>query len=405
MHHALALFLAIVCVTPAMADEWTRFRGPNGAGIAPPLDVPDRWTEDDFAWRANLPGVGHGSPVVWRDRVYLTSGDTQLGELYLHALDVATGQRVWSKTHDVASYDMHTLNTIASTTPAVDERHVYVTFYQPGNVTLVAYTHQGDKAWRADLGEFTSHHGFAASPIVVDGLVCLQGDNPKSGYVVALDAETGDERWRATRDASGSEAYSTPTTLPLADDRKAVVFSSTSGGVTAVDAANGETLWQQADTLPARTVSSPIVAGDLVLAACGSGGNGKQMVALRATDDGQVQPAYTLTKNVPYVPTGIVAGDLLFLVHDRGTISCVELATGKPLWTKRLGARYYCSPILLGDRLLCVSMDGEAIMLSAGREFEVLGRTDLGEGTQATPAVADGRLFIRTASQLFCLAE
>lgn len=404
MQRRLIVFVALLCAMPAVADEWTRFRGPNGTGIAPPLDIPNTWTESDFAWQVDLPGTGHGSPVVWQDHVYLTSGDSQAGTAQLLAYNVATGEPVWSKSHRVSPYGMHTLNAIASTTPAVDAQHVYFTYYTPGNVALVAYQHDGTEAWRAELGEFSSEHGFAASPIVVNNLVCLQGDNAEAGYVAAFDSQTGDERWRAERAAS-SEAYSTPAIIQLADARTAVVYSSTSGGVTAVDAASGQTVWQQADALPARTVSSPIVAGNLVLAACGSGGNGKQLVALRTTGKGQVEPAYKLTKNVPYVPTGIVAGDLLFLVHERGTMSCFELTTGQELWTKRLGAKYYCSPILLGDRLLCVSMDGEAIMLAAGRRFEVLGRTDLGEGTEATPAVADGRLFIRTASKLFCLAE
>src|SRR5690606_23051085 len=126
---------------------------------------------------------------------------------------------------------------------------------------------------------------------------------------------------------------------------------------------------------------------------------------IRADGNDEPEVAFTLTRNVPYVPTAIVAGDLLFLWHDRGTVSCVELASGETGWTERIGGTVFGSPICLGDRLLALSTSGEAVMLANSREFKLLGRSDLGEATQATPAVAGGRLFLRTESKLMCLSE
>ncbi|QDU54815.1 PQQ-binding-like beta-propeller repeat protein [Aeoliella mucimassa] len=392
----------LMVVSTAMADEWPRFRGPNGAGIAPALAIPDRWTPDDFAWQVDLAGSGHGSPVVHGDQLFVTSG-SESGQVYLEAYAVDSGKRTWQQSLGGAPFRKHQLNAVASSTPAVDDKQVYVTYYRPGHVQLAAYTHAGKPVWEIDLGEFTCQHGFSASPIVIDDLVCLQGDNPKQGYLAAFDCSTGKQRWQATRD-TGKEAYSTPATMTLANDKQVIVNSSQVEGITVIDPATGDKLWQPPQGFPERTVGSPVVAGDVVLAACGSGGGGKLMTACRITPTGCEQ-LYTLTKNIPYVPTGVAMGDLLFLIHDRGTMSCIDLSTQETLWVKRLGGGYYCSPILLGDRILCVSMEGEAIMLSAGREFQVLGRTDLGEGTEATPAVADGRLFIRTSSKLFCVAE
>lgn len=398
---SLAPFLAasILC-----AEEWPRFRGPNGAGVAPAIGVPDEWTDSDYAWQVDLPGMGHSSPVVWGELVFVTSGDADSGELYLDAYDVASGERRWRRTLSAGPFAMHASNCLASSTPALDEQHVYLSLYAVDGVNLVAFTHAGDVVWRCALGDFGSPHGFAASPATVGDVVCMQGDTTEGGYLVALDIKSGDEKWRAERPA-GKESYATPAVMHLADDRPAIVSTSMTGGIRGVDPATGEQRWQVVDALPARTVSSPLVAGDWVLAACGGGGNGKQMAALRLTDAGLAEPAYTLTKNVPYVPTGIVAGELLFLWHERGTITCFELATGDPLWTKRVGGKYYCSPVLLGNRLLSVSMSGEAVVLAADRQYQVLGRTDLGEGSQATPAVADGRLFLRTESKLMCLEE
>ncbi|WP_425397241.1 PQQ-binding-like beta-propeller repeat protein [Aeoliella sp.] len=403
MHPTLTAIAILLCTLPATAEEWTRFRGPNGTGVAPPLAIPDTWTESDFAWHIELPGTGHGSPVIWDDQLFITSGDQETGDVYFESYNVATGDRLWRNTGKASALGMHTLNAFASTTPTVDGERVYFTYYNPGNVTLVAYTLDGQEVWSQDLGDFTGEHGFSISPIVVDGMLYLQNEDNNSGYLLALDAKTGDEAWRVERRAH-RHAYSTPATMTMPDGTLAIVFTSQASGITAVDAKSGEKLWQFEDVLPDRTVNSPIVAGDIVVAGCGSGTNGKQLIAYQMTTDGP-QELYRLNRNVPNVPTGIVVDDLLFLIHERGTMSCLELATSEKVWTKRLGGRYYCSPILLGDRLLCISMEGEAIMLSAGREFKELGRTDLGEGTQATPAVADGRLFIRTASKLYCLQE
>ena len=386
----------------ARAQQWTRFRGPDGTGVAPALAVPNQWTDDDYAWQIELPGVGHGSPVVYGDLVFVTSGNAN-GSVNLDAYNVATGKRAWHQTLAGETFRKHTLNAQSSTTPAVDSQHVYVSFYSPGNVHLAAFTHQGKPAWQKDLGEFTCEHGFASSPIVVGDLVCMQGENSRQGYLVALDAATGNQRWRATR-AKSKEAYSTPATMTLANGKQLIVNSTTAEGITAIDPADGSKHWQSPKALPERTVGSPLVVGDLVLASCGSGGGGKLMTACRITPTGGEQ-VFTLDKNIPYVPTGVSDGKLLYLIHDRGTMSCVDLKSHDTLWTKRLGGKFYCSPILLGDRLLCVSMEGEAVMLAAGRDFNVLGRTELAEGTQATPAVADGRLFIRTATRLYCLAE
>ena len=405
MHYQIVAFaLAFTSATLTTAEEWARFRGPNGTGLAPAIDVPNQWTASDYAWTVELPGAGHSSPVVVGDQVFVTSADEASGNLFFEAYDASTGSRRWRKVLGLSEYDMHAANNYASSTPAADGRQTYLAYYSPGEVMLIAYALDGEEKWRTGLGEFGSGHGFAASPMVVGDVVCLQGDTAEGGYLVALDTRTGNEKWRTTR-PPGKESYATPAVIDMPGGMQAIVATSQMGGIRGIDPATGDELWQEADAFPARTVSSPIVSDDLVIAACGSGGNGKRLTAVRVRNDGNPEHAFALTQNVPYVPTGIVCDDLLFLWHERGTVTCVDLTTHEPLWTKRVGGKYYCSPVCLGDRLLAVSMDGEAVMLVAGREYEVLGRTDLGESTQATPAVSKGRLFLRTESRLMCLAE
>ncbi|MDA8746486.1 PQQ-like beta-propeller repeat protein, partial [Rubripirellula amarantea] len=241
---SLAMLVVLLFAHSATADEWARFRGPNGTGVAPPLDIPNSWSESDFAWQAGLPGVGHSSPVVSGDQVYITAGDERTGAVHLEAYDVETGKRAWRQSVEASARGMNNLNAYASTTPAVDDKHVYLTYYNPGSVTLVAYTHAGNEVWRRDLGDFTGEHGFSVSPIVVGDLVCLQNDDNDGGCLMALDVMTGDERWRVERSA-GKHAYSTPATMRMPDGTLAIIFTSKATGITAVDAKTGAQLWQQ----------------------------------------------------------------------------------------------------------------------------------------------------------------
>src|SRR5690606_7620016 len=167
----------------------------------------------------------------------------------------------------------------------------------------------------------------------------------------------------------------------------------------------GERVWQKADAFPVRTVGSPVIAGNIIVATCGSGGNGVQLVAVRQKPDGSWEDLYTHKRDVPFVPTPVVKDNLLFLWHERGTVKCVDLETGEPRWSQRVGGKYYGSPVCVGDRIVTLSAEGEAVMLRASGTYELMARNDLGEASQATIAVGDGMMYLRTESRLMCLGH
>jgi outer membrane protein assembly factor BamB len=400
--------MVAMCAASALwADNWERFRGPNGAGQSDATGIPTTWSEKNILWRQSLPGMGHGSPVVWGDRLFLMSADSASGGQIVQAFDALTGKPLWEQRYDSRTYSMHQFNSFASSTPAVDDRHVYVMWYANGRINVAALTHDGDEVWRRDAGSFSEKHGFGKSPIVVGDVVCVANDNEGTSAIVAFDGASGDTRWQLRRTSPAQTVFATPCLFDPSAARKVLLTVSTSTGLAGIDAASGKLLWEGlAETVPLRCVSSPIVAQGLVFISSGVGGNGKFFVAARPGSEGKgPEEVYRVQQNVPNVPTPVVAGDLLFLWHDRGTVACHDVATGDLHWRERVGGDYHSSPLAIGDRIFCGSRQGEMIVLAADRQFKVLARNPLGEPCHATPAIAHNRLFVRTETELLCVGE
>lgn len=395
------------CFAAAVYGEgdWPRFRGPNGAGAGVAPGVAGEWSSTSYQWRAELGGVGHGSPVVAGGKVFVTTGEPATGESELIALSAATGAEQWRRRQPGGERHLHAANSYASTTPALDDERVYLTGATPAGVYCAAYSHAGEELWRRSLGQYVSSHGFASSPVVEGGLVYVADDDKEASSILALNAKTGDTVWQAERPSGNKSAYATPV-LARSDDRPVLITQSKAAGIEGMDPATGQSLWRLPDVLPARCVSSPVVvAGSLVLGACGSGGGGKHLVAVRLNGTGASE-AYRMQRGVPYVPTPVVLGDLLVLWHDGGTLSAAIAETGEPLWKKRIGGKFFASPVSLGGGVVVnVSTAGEAVVVQVDATgCEVIARNDLGEPTHASPAVADGRLYLRTESKLVCIS-
>lgn len=405
-----SMFFTILIVgstfTTVHAENWDRFRGPNGAGQSDAAGIPTEWKADNFLWRRPLPGIGHSSPVIWGERLFIMSGDVATGEQILSAIDALSGAPLWEQRFDGSSYSMHTFNSYASSTPAVDAEHVYFMWLADGRINLAALTHEGDEVWRRDVGPFEEKHGFGKSPVVWDDLVYVVTDSEAPSAMLALDRLSGDVRWQIPR-ASGTTAFATPCVLDATAENKLLLTVSTASGLAAVDADTGEVAWQGLEeAVPQRCVSSPIVANGLVFISSGVGGNGKYLVAARpGTARRGPTEVYRLRQSVPNVPTPVVAGDLLFLWHDRGYVSCYDVSSGRQHFLERVGGNYHSSPLRIGDRIFCASREGEMVVLAADPEFKLLARNSLGEPCHATPAVAHDRLYVRTETTLLCVGE
>jgi outer membrane protein assembly factor BamB len=399
----------MICFTlanAAFAENWSRFRGPNGAGQSDDNTIPSTWTPEDILWKQTLPGIGRSSPVIWDETLYLTYADPDSGAQIISAYDVANGARLWQKQFDAAKYHINDLNSLASSTPAVDDKYVFVLYLQEGDVKIVALNHAGQEVWRQSAGPFQEVHGFGISPIVVDDLVYVARASGAQSEVTAFDRATGAIRWTLPQKA-GTTAFSTPCLLDPNAAQKILLTTSTTAGLVAIDALTGKTAWHGfQDELDQRCVASPIVSNGLVFVGCGQGGNGKLLLAVRpGSEKSPPAESYRIKQSVPQVPTPIVAGDLLFVWTDRGVVSCYDIPTGKQHWRERIGGDFHSSPIRIGNRILCLSRTGDAIVLAADKSYRLLARNSLNGFCAATPAVANHRLFIRTDTSLICIGE
>jgi outer membrane protein assembly factor BamB len=399
--------MALACVaSPARADDnWPRFRGPNGSGVSDD-PFPVRITDKDIAWKAELPGIGHSSPVVWGKRVFVTAADEEAGKRLLLCLDAGDGSMLWQHDVDLEAFKKHGENSYASSTPALDARRAYVQWTTPEHFAVVAVNHDGTEAWRVDLGAYKTQHGGGGSPVVYGDMVIVNVDQDQPGsFVAALDCATGKVRWRTPR-ASKNFSTSTPCVYRGADGREQLIVTTNANGFTALDPATGAVVWELPGAFKDRVVSSPVVAAGRVIGACGEGGRGKGVVAVKppVTVDEKPDVAYTLTDEVPYVPSPIAFRDRLFTWSDSGTVICGDAASGEEIWRGKVKGGFFGSPVCAAGRLYCLSKRGEVVVVDAAAdEFKELGRSDLKEASHATPAIAAGRMYLRTIGHVVCV--
>lgn len=405
MPHPSTLLLALCLALPGLvtADApWSRFRGLNGDGISDADTVPVSWKQSDFKWKTKLPGSGHSSPVIWNERLFITCSEKKTGIRTLVCLDPHEGKLLWQRDFAAKTHSQHRYNNYASCSPVVDADRVYVLWATPKQVTLLAVDHGGHEVWRRNLGPFKSMHGIGTSPIVVGEMVVLSNDQSGKASLIALDRRTGQTRWKIDRN-SGLTPASTPC---LHDDGRGprLIFTSTAHGITAVDPTNGRIDWQLEKVFLDRCVGSPISAGGLVVASFGFGTKGTRMVGVRPNPD-KPEPdiVIDLKQTVPLTCTPLAYKGRLYCLTDDGRITCLRLTNGELLWRDKLPSRFFGSPICVNGRIYVMSMDGEAFVLATGDKFELLARNPLGELSYATPAVAFGRLYMRTQEHLICI--
>jgi outer membrane protein assembly factor BamB len=400
----------VALALPAGAQEWTQFRGPNATGVSAAKGLPVTWSESDVVYRVKLAGESHSQPVVWGDKIFVTSATKDNGkERFLVCLSKADGKELWKKSYTQPTHKPGNVNSgFANGSAAVDAERVYANFVSEQQFSVRAFDHSGKELWTANLGTFTSQHGYGASPMLYDGKLIVTNDQDAESFIVALDAKSGKTVWKsARRPQKQGTAYSTPVLLERPGQKPELLTTSQSHGISSIDPKTGAMNWE-AKVFDKRAVASPVVAGNLVFGSCGSGGGGIYLAAVKLGGKGDVtssHQAYTLkdADTAGYVPTPLVAGDKLFLVSDSGFGSCVEAATGKVLWRERLGNGFFASPVLADGKIYGVTKDGQVVVWEASSEFKLLGKTSLGEGSNSSPAIDGNRFYFKTYTQLICV--
>ena len=405
---AQALLFAAAAVH---ASDWPQFRGPTGQGHAPDGPVPLTWSEtENVAWKAPVPGRGWSSPVIADGLVWLTTAvtDREAGtSLRLLAYDAGRGEAA-TDVEVFAVSDTRLLNqknSFASPTPAIDPggERVYVHFGAQGTAAVAAGGESaGEVLWRTRF-PYTSQHGNGGSPILHDGLLIVSIDGYDTAYLVAVDAATGEERWRTVREAPISQAYSTPLAIRVENGEQAEQIVNVSAfRASAHEPATGREIWRIEYPGGFSNVSRPVYGHGLVYLSTGF--NEPVLLAVRPTGTGDVtnsEVAWRLRRGAPLTVSPILVGDALYAVTDNGIATCIDALTGEIRWQRRLGGNHSASPIYAGGRIYFQNEEGVTTVIAPDAEFEQLARNELDGATLASIAVSGGALFIRTGTHLY----
>ncbi|MEQ1860504.1 MAG: PQQ-binding-like beta-propeller repeat protein [Chthoniobacteraceae bacterium] len=394
------VFVALLAVCAWSAEaEWPQFRGPTGQGISAATGVPVKWSAtENVAWSVEVPGRGWSSPVFSNGRLYLTSAVDDGGVITLRALcfDAVDGRTLWDTTvftpEPGPATKMHRKNSAASPTPIVTEDRLYVHF---GHMGTAALDLSGKVVWRQTELAYPPVHGTGGSPILAEGALVFSCDGQSDPFVVALDAATGAVRWKAPRNSPAMKQFSFSTPLAVKRGGVTQIISPGSGLVGAYDLKDGRELWRVAYGEGYSVVPRPVFAHDLLFVS--SSFDKPTLYAVRP--DG-TDVAWTIPKGAPHTASTIVVGDEIYFVSDGGIATCADARTGDVHWTERVGGNFSASPIAAEGRIYFQNETGIGTVIAAGRKFEVLATNDLAEPTLASPAVADGAIFIRSEKRL-----
>jgi outer membrane protein assembly factor BamB len=398
----------------AQAEDWPVWRGPRGDGTSTETGIPLRWSAtENVAWKTPIPGKGYSSPIIWGNRVFVTSCTEEDGKRVLLCLDRECGKVLWQQIVLTAPLEKkHHLNSYASSTPVTDGRHVWVTFLAYPNMEVACFDLDGNKVWQRSPGKLLSVHGFCTSPILHQDLLILNGDQDAEAYLVALDKNSGQERWRVDR-PNRTRSYCTPLLIQT-PHRPGITQLVLSGSkcVASYDADTGKQLWIHDGPTEQYVASLVLHQGVLFLT---TGFPERHLMGLSPDGEGNITSTRSVLWHIPhsvngergasYVPSPIAHDGYFFVVSDAGYLSCLEARTGKRLWMHKLGRRHSASPVLVQGHFVFLDDDGNCFVVKASPHFEIVARNVMGEECYASPAVAHGQLFVRTLHDLYCLGN
>ncbi|MGA9768486.1 MAG: PQQ-binding-like beta-propeller repeat protein [Blastocatellia bacterium] len=433
------LILSLGLITPARAQNWPTFRGPQASGVATGKALPSTWNSHNstnILWKTRIPGLAHSSPIIWGNRVFITTAvrndsasafrtdtddnapvkeDTR-HSWRLYCLDKTSGRIIWQKVaHEgVPKVMRHLKATQANSTPATDGKNVVAIFASEG---LFCFDFKGNLIWKQDLGildpglhdDATYQWGYSSSPVIYKNLVIVQCDGHAQSFIAAYDLKDGKRVWSVPRGEMPS--WSTPTIYE--GKARAELITNAPKFIRGYDPATGHELWRFSNEDLIVQVPTPFIANEMFYLTGGwPGGRAIKVIrpgavgdiSLKDEQSSSEQVVWRLPRGGPYVPTPIVYGDYLYACSDRGVLACYSAKTGQHIYQQRINDQsigFSASPVAADGKLYFASEDGEVYVIKAGPRYELLAINPIGEAMMATPAISDGVIVIRGTSHIF----
>jgi len=384
------------------AEDWTGWRGPKGTGVSGENEAVLKWgPKENILWRTDVPGIGRSSAIVVKDRVFLTTGIEEDQSRRLLCFSKIDGKLLWNTlVHQGPPGEMHQLNTTASSTPCSTGKLVFPVFIDDSILIVAAVDFEGNIVWKKQLGTFFSKHGFAASPVLFEKGVIINGHQDGEAFIVMLDTNTGEEIWKH-KPLVNQRSFSTPVIVDY--EGRPIMILTGAQYTSALDPKTGELLWY-AGGPSEKFVCTPSIGHGMVFSFGGS--PEKNAMAVRLGGQGDVTASHITwrtSRSMPYIPSPILVGDYLHIMNDSGVYTCLEPVTGKILHTGRKSRDVNSSPIAVGEHIYFFEDSGECNVIRNGADFDLVAHNELGEPVFSTPAVSDAKLFVRSETGLFCL--
>ena len=440
MKPLFAWVLSIALVSVVYSQNWPSFRGQNSVGVGDGSNPPTTWDTAksiNIVWKTAIPGLGHSSPIIWDDRIFVTTAvssdmnsqfvhgltetpasaeDTSQQSFRVYCLNKNTGNIIWENTiyEGVPKVKRHVKSSFANPTPVTNGKRLVVSF---GSEGLYCFDLNGKLLWKQDLGILDGgwssgpnfHWGFGSSPIIYKDLVIVQCDSQNQAFLAAYNLANGKRVWQATREEDSS--WSTPTIYE--GKTQAELITSGTKYYRGYDPLTGKELWRLADGVDVK-IPTPIAINGLYFLGGGSSNSRQRFYVVRAGVKGEISSADANANSIawqsqqirPHIVTPIVYRNYLYVCTDNGIVSQYRAETGEPTFRARLGSggSFSASPVAADGKVYFVSEDGDVFVVKAGTTFELLARNSMGEVVMATPAIGGGMIIIRGQNHVFGIA-
>lgn len=392
-------------VYPGFSQNWPCFRGPNGDGTSPEKNVPLKWDSvTNVVWKVRVPGSGYSSPVIWGERLFLTTAFADIQEKALLCYDVKSGKLLWQKTLLKAPFEKkHDNNGFASGSPATDGTRVYVSFLDGKDVVVAAYDFSGKQVWIQRPGTFFSPHGYSCSPVIYEDKVIVNGDSQKDSFVAAISRSNGKVLWKVSHERQ-AHSFSTPIIRRMAGKSQMIFLGNRE--IASYDPATGKKYWF-VNGPSEDFCSSPVYNSKSGLVLVSSAWPIRNLVAVKPDGNGDVTNTHVVwqtRKGAYYVPSPVTTDDYIFSTMQTGQVHCIEVATGKVMWIEDLGLQY-SSPVLVNGLVYMPNDKGIITVIKPGPTFNPVAKNSIGEKMFASPAISNGKLYIRGFEHLFCISS
>lgn len=412
---ATVIFSSFILPTSSFSSDWAEFRGPTKDGHSDAKGLPLSWsTVKNVVWKTLLPGKAWSSPIVAGGRIYLTNAVAASNEtdpkdarsLRVLVLDAANGKIIWDAeifaVTDPAGYGVHHKNSHASSTPIHEDGRIYAHFGHFGTACLDA---NGKLIWKTQELAYKPVHGNGGSPVIADDLLIFNCDSEDKPFVAALDKTTGKVRWRVPRDSDAKKTFSFCTPLLIEVNGVKQLISPGSNIVSALNPKDGKEIWR-VHYEGYSVVPRPVYAHGLVFMSTGF----DRPVALAIKPDGRgdvtdTHVVWRMEKQVPHTPSMLVVGDDIFMVADKGLVTCADAKTGAIHWQERVSGPCSASPLYADGRIYIQDEKGDGFVIQAARQLKPLATNNLGEPTLASYAVSGNNLIIRTQGAVYCIGH